>query len=276
MRKARLVTFGAILAVAVGAAIAVAQQPVPTVAVSASPTAVEVQAPAALAAGPTRLDITRQGNKDVSLYFALLNQGVSLQELQTAIARDGRNGESALGLVWIQASASLTASEPRRAVTFNLRPGLTYVVLAEEDTDSGTPQRSVTTFATSGQANGATAPAPAATVRMQGLRFRGSAVLPRQGVVRMENRDGVPHFAIAFPLRKSATTKRLGRALRSNNERALGRLVAGQPYRLQNLISGGNTANDQEVRFPRTGRYALMCFFHAHHTLGMYRVVTVR
>jgi hypothetical protein len=276
MPRARLVTFGAILAIATGAAIAIAQQPVPTVPVSASPTTVAVQTPAALAAGPTRFDITRQGSKDVGVYFALLNQGVSLQELQAAIARDGRNGESALGLVWIQASATLTAREPRHAVTFNLRPGLTYVVLAEEETDSGTPQRAFTMFTTSGQANGATAPAPAATVRMQGLRFRGSAVLPRQGVVRMENRDGVPHFAIAFPLRKGVTTQRFGRVLRSNNERAFGRLVAGQPYELQNLISGGNTANDQEVRFPKAGRYALVCFFNEHHRLGMYRFVTVR
>lgn len=267
---------GAIVAVAAGAAIAVAQQPVPTVAVSASPTAVTVQAAGSLAAGPTRFDITRQGNKDVAVYVALLNQGVSLPELQAAIVRDGRNGESALGLVWIQASASLTASEPRHAVTFNLRPGLTYVVLAEEDTERGTPQRSFTTFTTSGQANGAAAPAPAATVRMQGLRFRGSSTLPRQGVVRVENRDGVPHFAIAFPLRKGVTPARFGRVLRSDNERAFGRVLAGQPYALQGIISGGNIANDQEVRFAKAGRYALVCFFNGHEQLGMYRLVTVR
>jgi hypothetical protein len=276
VRRAKAVTLGAIVAVGAGAVIAVAQQPVPTVAVSASPTAVAVQAAGALAAGPTRFDITRQGNKDVGVYVALLNQGVSLPELQAAIVRDGRNGESAPGLVWIQASVSLTASEPRHAVTFNLRPGLTYVVLAEEDTERRTPQRSFTTITTSGEANGATAPTPAATVRMQGLRFRGSSTLPRQGVVRVENRDGVPHFAIAFPLRKGVTASRFGRVLRSNNERAFGRVVAGQPYGLQNLISGGNIANDQEVRFPKAGRYALVCFFNEHHVLGMYRVVTVR
>jgi hypothetical protein len=276
VRRAKAAMLGAIVAVGVGAAIAVAQQPVPTVAVSASPTAVAVQAAGSLAAGPTRFDITRQGDKDVGVYVALLNQGVSLPELQAAIVRDGRNGESALGLVWIQASVSLSASEPRHAVTFNLRPGLTYVVLAEADTERGTPQRSFTTFTTSGQANGATAATPAATVRMQGLRFRGSSTLPRQGVVRVENRDGVPHFAIAFPLRKGVTARRFGRVLRSDSERAFGRVVAGQPYGLQNIISGGNIANDQEVRFPKAGRYALVCFFNEHHVLGMYRVVTVR
>jgi hypothetical protein len=276
VRRAKAAMLGAIVAVGVGAAIAVAQQPVPTVAVSASPTAVAVQAAGSLAAGPTRFEITRQGDKDVGVYFALLNQGVSLPELQAAIVRDGRNGESALGMVWIQASVSVTASEPRHGLTFNLRPGLTYVVLAEEDAERGTPQRSFTTFTTSGEANGATAPTPAATVRMQGLRFRGSSKLPRQGVVRVENRDGVPHFAIAFPLRKGVTARRFGRVLRSNSERAFGRVVAGPPYGLQNIISGGNIANDQEVRFPKAGRYALVCFFNGHDVLGMYRVVTVR
>ncbi|MFL5893933.1 MAG: hypothetical protein ACJ76Z_02320, partial [Thermoleophilaceae bacterium] len=60
------------------------------------------------------------------------------------------------------------------------------------------------------------------------------------------------------------------------SERAFERVIAGQPYGLQSIISGGNIANDQEVRFPKAGRYALVCFFNEHHVLGMYRVVTVR
>jgi hypothetical protein len=111
---------------------------------------------------------------------------------------------------------------------------------------------------------------------MRGLRFRGAATLPRQGTVRVVNQDGVPHFAIAFPLRPGVGAARLGRALRSNNERAFGRLVAGEPVEVQNLISGGDTANDNEVRFSRRGNYGLVCFFDEHHRLGMYRVVRVR
>ena len=47
-------------------------------------------------------------------------------------------------------------------------------------------------------------------------------------------------------------------------------------YGLQNLISGGNAANSQEIRFPKAGRYGLVCFFNGHHVLGMYRVITVK
>jgi hypothetical protein len=271
---------GAVVVVGVvAAAVAVAQQPVPTVAVTASPTSVALQPAGPVPAGPTRFEVARQGNRDVSVYFALLNAGVSMQEFQAALRSDDRTGgDSTLGLVSIQASVSISGSERQHAATFTLKPGLTYVVLSEADEEGGRGprERGITTFTTSGQSNGAAAPAPDARVRMVGLRFRGDRVLPRRGVVRVENRDGVPHFAIAFPLRRGVTSRQFGRVLRSNSERAFGRVLAGTPYGLQSIISGGNTANDQEVRFPRAGRYGLVCFFGEHHRLGMYRLVTVR
>lgn len=279
MGRTRLAMLGTVVALGAVAAIAVAQQPVPTLPVTASPTTVAVQAPGPVPAGPTRFEVAREGNKDVSVIFGLLNAGVSMQDLQAALTSDDQSGgESALGLASIQASASLAGSETRRGVTFTLKPGLTYLVISEADADSGPgpKQRGITTFTTSGASNGATAPAPDATVRMVGLRFRGDRVLPRRGVVRMENSDGVPHFAVGFPLRKGVTSQQFGRALRSNDNRTFGRVVAGAPYSVQNIVSGGNTANDQEVRFTKAGRYGLVCFFSEHHQLGMYRVVTVR
>lgn len=270
---------GAVVALGAVAAIAVAQQPVPTLAVAASPTTVAVQAPGPVRAGPTRFEVTREGNKDVSVYFVLLNAGVSLQDFQAASRSDDQSdGDSVLGLVSVQASVSLSGSETRRGVTFTLKPGLTYLVISDADEDSGrgSQQPGITTLTSSGEPNGVTARAPDATVRMVDLRFRGDRALPRRGVVRVENPDGVPHFAVAFPLRKRVTSKQFGRALRSNDERAFGRVVAGAPYGVQNIVSGGNTANDQEVRFSKAGRYGLVCFFDEHHRLGMYRVVTVR
>jgi plastocyanin len=246
---------------------------------TASPTSVAVQAPGPVGAGPTRFEVTRQGDKDLSVYFLLPNAGVSLQELRAALARDDRTGgDSALGLVWIQASVSLGGRDTRRGVTFTLRPGLTYVVVSEADEAAGRgpKPRGITTFTTSGESNRATAGAPDATVRMAGLRFRGDRVLPRRGTVRVKNNDGAPHFAIAFPLRKGVTSRQFGRAIRGNSERAFGRVIAGAPYNLQGVISGGNTANDQEVRFPKAGRYGMVCFIHEHHRLGMHRIITVR
>ena len=192
--------------------------------------------------------------------------------------RDDRSGGSAsLRLVSVQASVSLGGAETQRAVSFTLKPNLTYVVLSERDEEGGgnrARQRGLTTFST-GAASGATAAAPNATVRMVGPRLRGARTLSRRGTVRVTNEDGVPHFAVAFPLRRGVTGARLGRALRSSDDRALGQIVTGA-YSLQGVLSGGRTANDNEVRFPRAGRYGLVCFVGEHHVLGMYRIVTVR
>jgi hypothetical protein len=279
MRRAKLAMVGAVFALCAVAAFASAQQSAPTLAVSAAPTVVAVQPSGPVPAGPTRFDVSRQGNKDVSLYLLLLNAGVSQQEFEAAMRRDDQSGgESAAGLVSIQGSTSLSGSEARRALSVNLKPAQTYLLMSENDAEpqGAAQQRAFTTLTTSGASNGATASAPDATITMAGLRFRGDRVVPRRGLVRVENADGVPHFAIAFPLRKGVTAKRFGQAVRSDSQRSFGRVVAGAPYSLQNVISGGNTANDNEVRFPKAGRYGLVCFFDQHHRLGMSRVVTVK
>jgi uncharacterized cupredoxin-like copper-binding protein len=258
---------GAALAtVAVVAAIATAQQPVPVVAVTASPTAVAVQATGPVASGPTRFQITRQASRrGLNVYFALLNAGVTVPDIQAALRRDDRtNGDQSLGMASIHGAVSFSGSETRRDVTFTLKPGQTYVMVTEPETQNGPPPtRGFGTFATAGQANGATAPAPDATVRMVDLRFRGAATLPRRGTIRVENVGAGPHIAIAFPLR-------------SSNQQAANRLIAGAPTVLQNILSGGGNSNDQTVSFARSGRYALVCFFNDHERLGMYRIVSVR
>jgi hypothetical protein len=253
-----------------------AQSGPPTVVVKASPAAVAVESSGTLAAGATRFVVERTG-APVNVYFALLDAGVSQRELEEALAADDRSGgDSSLGLVSVRGSVSL-AAEASRAVTFTLRPGLSYLLVAESaPAESGAVQRSFTTFTTAPGPAGADAPAAAATVRMQGLRFRGAKVLPQRGTVRVENRDGAAHVAVAFPLRRGVTNKRLGRALARPGGRAFGRVITGTPYALQSVLSGGNITNDVEVAFPRPGRYGLVCFVGEHYRLGMHRIVTVR
>jgi hypothetical protein len=149
-------------------------------------------------------------------------------------------------------------------------------MVSEPDAEGAPPSRGIGTFATSAQANGATAPAPDATIRMVDVRFRGSATLPRRGTVRVENFGAGPHIAIAFPLRRGVSSTAVGRAIRSGSDEALGRIVGGAPTALQNVLSGGGNFDDQQVSFARTGRYALVCFVTEHNRLGMYRIVTVR
>jgi len=277
MRRFLGVALSMLGALAVAAAIATAQTAAPVVAVTASPTSVSATGP--IAAGPTTLQINRSASRTgLSVYIATLNAGVTLQDLQAAFRRDDRTqgGGSSLGLATVHASVSLSGSEVRRNVTLTLKPGLTYVLVSEPDAENAPPSRGIGTFTTSGQANGATAPQPDATVRMEDLRFRGSATLPRRGTVRVQNFGAGPHIAIAFPLRRGVTNAQAGRAIRSGSDAAFGRIAGGPPTVLQSILSGGGNFNDQQVSFSRTGRYALVCFFNEHNRLGMYRVVTVR
>jgi hypothetical protein len=256
-----------------------AQTPVAVVPVTATPDSATVAAGGPLMSGPTTFHVSRPvASRGLSVYFGLLDAGVSLGDLQAALQRDDRSGgDSALGLVSIQGNVTFTGSETTRDMTFTLKPALTYVVVTEPETDNGPPPtRGFTTFTTSAVSSGAAAAAPDATIRMVDLRFRGDRVLPRQGVVRVENDGGVPHVAIAFALRRGVGSARLGRALRAGSQRAFGRVVAGAPVVIEGLLSGGGTANDQQVRFPRAGRYAIVCFFDDHQELGMYRIVSVR
>ena len=249
------------------ASVGTAQTAVPEVAVSVSKSAITATPGGPIAPGPTRFTFARSGKGDVDAFIATLRAGVTLDELRQSLAKES---EEALGLVFLEASVSLSDQAPSRAVTVTLRPNVTYVLVT-----SGGRSFGLSTLATSGTSSGAQAPAPDARVTMVDYGFRGPATLPRDGVIRVENRGAALHFAVAFPLRPSAKPKAVRRALTAGSERALGRLVAGPPITVQNLLSPAS-ANDNEVRFPRRGRYAFVCFFGAHNALGMQRIYRVR
>jgi hypothetical protein len=233
--------------------LATAQTSVPTVAVTAAGGNITLEPSGPIAAGPTRF--TYRGSGEFNL--ATLRAGVTLDQLRRTLSR---NEEAALRLVFLEAS-----SGPGHPVTVTLRPNTTYVVAGGS---------TLTSF-TTGTATGARAAEPDARIRMVDYGFRGRKTLPRNGRIRVQNLGTTVHFAIAFPLRPGVGARRVGRAFRGGNERAIGRVVAGEPVDVQGLISQGST-NDKRVRFPRRGRYAMVCFFGEHNRLGMYRVYRVR
>jgi hypothetical protein len=210
-----------------------------------------------IAAGPTRF--TYSGRGELSL--ATLRAGVSVDQLRRTLSR---SEVAALGQVFLEAAVL-----PSKTVTVDLRPNTTYVAAV---TAGRSP--AITTFTTGGE-SGARAPTPDARIRMVDYAFRGRNTLPRNGSIRVDNDGTTLHFAIAFPLRPGVSGRQVRRAFRGTNERALGRVVAGEPIDVQGLISQGST-NDNQVRFPRRGRYGMVCFFSEHNRLGMYRIYRVR
>jgi hypothetical protein len=267
------VIVAAVAALALGAAGAgVAQPSLPTIPITASDTVLRVGVTGPLAAGPTRFEVVRAGGQDLEITIAALRPGFTVAQL-TAALRSG-DPEAALEMVHLDGGTSLLAGDQRRAVTINLRPSSTYVVLNSSG-ESPSAWESAG-FTVGGQSNGATAPKADARVRIVDLRFRGARAFPREGVVRFENAGWAPHFAVAAPLRRGARPRAVGRALRHNAERRLDRMVDfGSAIQPQTLITRG-AVDYQEVRFPRRGRYVMACFFENHHTQGMYRFIRVR
>jgi hypothetical protein len=257
VRRLKLI-IGAILLLGVPVTLAAAQSSVPTVAVSASGGNVVLEPSGPIGAGPTRFTFGGRGEFNL----ATLRAGVTVDELRQSLSNP--RSVKALGQVFLEATVA-----PGKAVTVDLRPNTTYVaaVIAGR-------RQALTTF-TTGAPTGASAPRPDASIRMVDYGFRGPKTLPRSGRIRVENAGTTLHFAIAFPLRPDVSGRQVRRALGGTNERALGRVIAGEPVDVQGLISQGST-NDNEVSFPRRGRYAMVCFFSEHNRLGMYRVYRVR
>lgn len=271
MRVAAVVL--AAVLVALGVAVAgSAQTPAPTVTIEASESSLNVGASSPLAAGPTRFDVVNTGGDDLEITIAALRPGVTVAQFRDAL--QSGDPESAIELVHIDGGASLAANQKSRAVTFNLRPNSTYVVLnltGQDPADWETVE-----LAVGGQSNGATAPGADARVRIIDLRFRGDKTLPRRGIVRFENDGWAPHFAVAAPLRKGARKREVAFALRNNRNRRLERLVNFEKTTEPQALITRGAVNYNEVRFPRRGRYVMVCFFENHHRQGMYRFVRVR
>jgi hypothetical protein len=246
-----------------------AQGPAPTVTVTAGETTLNVGVSGPLAAGPTRFEVVKEGRGPREIAFGALRPGVTLGQFTATL--QGGDPEAAIELVHLDGGASLSPRSQRRAVTFDLRPNSTYVVI---NIAGQRPQ--VASFTVGGQPNGAAPPRADASVRMIDLRFRGATRLPRRGVLRFANAGWAPHFALAAPLRRGASRRAVGAALRRNAERRLRRLVDFRSQiEVQSLITRG-AVNYNTVRFPRRGRYVMVCFFDGHNTQGMYRFVRVR
>jgi hypothetical protein len=257
VRRVRLI-IGAVLLLGVPVTLAVAQSSVPTVGVSVSGSNVVLNSSGPIGAGPTRFTFEGRGEFDL----ATLRAGVSLDQLRKSLSNP--RSVKALGQVFLEAETA-----PGKPATVDLRANTTYVaaVIAGR-------RQAFTTFTTGGP-NGASAPRPDARIRMFDYGFRGPKTLPRSGRIRVDNTGTALHFALAFPLAPGVTTRQVNRAFRGTNEKALARVVAGEPVDVQGLISPGST-NTNEVSFGRRGRYAMVCFFSEHNRLGMYRIYRVR
>jgi hypothetical protein len=278
----RRVIVTSVAAMAIGgvaAAVVAAQSGPPTVSARLGPGSVTLQGAGALAAGPTRFVFTNAGRRgEANPSLVALRPGVTVAQVRALLRRPNAQPGSFKRLVIFQAGGT---APPRGSytATVSLRPGATYIVVNALDNLARSPLSSFTV----GQGpNGATAPAPEATVGVYDYAYGMPATLPRRGVVRFENRGQKLHIGVAFRLRAGASRPAAVRALIRNQEQRFGRLtVERDVVEPLGLVSGGE-ATDVEVDFPRTGNWVFACFISdgergnpSHNTLGMVKAFRV-
>jgi len=265
-----------ILPLAVTAALALAgvvsaQQSPPTVGIALGGATAQVTGAEALRTGPTTLRVTSRAR---GAFFVLveLRQGVTRQEFAAGLRRIQAPAQvRRYGTAVASGGAPYTTTIPLRAAE--------YVVV-----DMSRQPRAAGGFTATDPANGATPPAPGATVGMDDFRFTGDTVLPRDGVVRWENTGRQLHEAVMLPVRSRADQRSVARAFRRGAEEPRG--IAGPPAPLGVGIVDRGTTNDVQGRRVRAGRYVVVCFLpderrrsgrpRSHAQLGMVREMTVR
>lgn len=283
MRGRAAVAVVAVLAVggATAAMSAAQAPPAAGVTITLAPREVAVAGGEGIAAGPTRIEFRNTGRRaPIDASLVALRPGVTFEQLRAAVARSRESPTPVKRVATFEAGGGI-APGATYATTIDLKPSTTYVVANVGER----PQDFVyARFTTGAAADPPPArPTPVATVALYDYAFGMPSTLPRNGIVRFENRGERIHFALAFRLRRAADRVRGVRALLRNDERALGRLfVEEQFYEPLGIVSGGVT-NDVEVRVPRAGDYVMVCFLGdgergnpSHNQLGMVKAFSVR
>jgi hypothetical protein len=214
--------------------------------------------------------------KEPSPVLVRLNPGATVAELEALLnskaAAGDPNNVSKLGAIVFDAEG--TPGGTSEAQT-ELKPG-SYVALNVEGESPKSPPH--VAFTVSASPSPAALPAPAATMKTIEFAFKGPSTLKVGELVRFENEGFLVHMDIAFPMKsKKAALKGLA-DFKLGKEKALGKLIAGEPFGFFGPLSSG--AFQQETITAKPGWYIQACFMdtqdHRQHTrLGMERLLHI-
>jgi hypothetical protein len=213
--------------------------------------------------------------KEPSPVLVRLNPGATVAELEALLnskAGGDPNNVSKVGAIVFDAEG--TPGGTSEAQT-ELKPG-SYVALNVEGESPKSPPH--VAFTVSASPSPAALPAPAATIKTIEFAFRGPSTLKVGELVRFENEGFLVHMDIAFPMKsKKAALKGLA-DFKLGKERALGKLIASEPFGFFGPLSSG--AFQQETITAKPGWYVQACFMDTqdrrqHTRLGMERLLHI-
>jgi hypothetical protein len=276
-RLSALAAVGALaFAAAAGTDAAQAQATAPPVVSIAAGVTPTVTGAGALLPGPTSFTWSSNLHNERDYAILAVKAGVTVDQVQAYISTLKANATpTRVGSYGSLVDAATVANGHPATHTITLAQG-TYLII-----DATRKPRIVGQFAVGAGTNGATAPAPAATITMDDYSFALHGTLPRNGVVRVVNSGETIHFALLVRARNAAGARRIARLLHQGKDSQAERLASGFEE-LVGLLSPGVT-DDVTLSGVKPGHYVLVCFYadaHSHgkpHSmLGMEKVVTVR
>lgn len=265
-------------ALSVGGAIAVAQDPAapPTVAFKLGKLKSTPTGPATAPAGAVRFVVSTAQKGQGGFQLLRVADGADVAALQAKVRKvDSGDKFEALKELTAVGGTSVTKTA-KGVITVTLIPGTyLFVDFSDEKVSPNIP------FSVAGDPATAPAlPAPDATLSLFDYKFELTGKLPRNGTVRMVNKGKRNHIVVTFKTQNAAGSARLVKALKANNERAVGKEIRGEGPGA-NLIGPGQS---QDLKFTaRPGNYVFVCFYGSkqskgkdHNALGMVKAVTVK
>ena len=268
----KLLTATAAALAVTGGATALAQTAPPAVDVTLGGRAATIEGADALPSGPTTLNLASRRGEQFALVLRL-KPGVTVAEARRAVPRIRQ--PTAVRRFGTSVASGGARPGATYTTTVDLAPARYAIVTL------GRRGAAVTgSFRVGDERGDAVAPAPDATIVMGDFSFRAPRELPREGVVRWENRGRQFHEAAVFRLRPGANARAVVRTLRQGGEPRR-QDIAGVASGI-GIVDRG-TVNDVATRL-QPGDYVLACFLpderaghdHSHAEHGMVRRVVVR
>jgi hypothetical protein len=260
-------------ALALAAGAPAAQAALPTLNITDAKGSIAVSG--ATVSGAVNVVITSaKGLKEPSAALLALKPGVSLADVEafskTKAFRDPNNAIKLGSIVFDAEGVPGGTAEAQTVLT----PGQ-YVALSPEEGQKTPP---MTAFTVTASPAPAALPAAQATIKTIDFGFRGPRTLKTGEVVRFENEGFLTHMDVAIPMKSRKAALEGARLLEQGRERAVFKLVAGQPSTFLGTISTGGF--QQETITAKPGWYIEACFMDTqdgreHTRLGMERVLHI-
>ena len=261
----------AVAAIAAGAGSAQAAA-LPTLTITASTSAVTVSG--ATQAGAVNIDtIAAAGTKEPGVLLIALRPGFTGAEVIAFLSEhkksDPNNASKYGAIVFDNEASPGKGSEAQTVLTAG-----TYLALVTEG--EGGPKQH-TEFTVAPSKSPAALPTAEATEKTIEFGFRGPTTLHDGELVQWENEGFLVHMDLVVPVKSKAAAKKLVKLLLAGNERSAGKLIAGQPFGVGPLSTGGF---QQTTISAKPGWYVQLCFMDTqdgrqHTRLGMERIIKI-